>query len=371
MEKTGSKIYPLTLILLSSFCALFFSLAISLRQTEKVDQVAIHKDSQCVYFRLQHESNPFIPEMSDYVALNTALNHADSFMYYEIYSQPLFVNEYTDPSQAFFCDEPNVINAIQISQNVQKDFALSLQSGRFLSTGDYSSNGTNHIPVLMGYNYLDSFKIGDVFSSDYLFDPYTFNVVGFLENGAHIETSLFTYELDSCVVIPSFNVENISESTDGLLIHCSNQTSGVARASITESSVAYNELETLLKDNAAGSYTVYSSLLGLDLQQRYGIRMNQILYSSIIISVVLLAASIFFAIKGNGKPSKLATWWALFLLSVLNCTVLVTILQLILSLRINLIFALAMNSGVCASLFFSATTKRKTRSKYLPDNPTS
>ena len=77
------------------------------------------------------------------------------------------------------------LNAISIDQNYLDIFGLQLESGRLFSQEDFTHLDPDHVPVILGYDYMKYFSIGDTFKGSYLEIP------GLQNNGNFIESMTF------------------------------------------------------------------------------------------------------------------------------------------------------------------------------------
>lgn len=125
---------------------------------------------------------------------NFITNHPNYFTY-NVYEDTLFI---PDNSQV---DMVIPLDSIQINENFIKFFQLKLDSGELFSVLDYSD--TNPItPVILGYSYINDFKIGDIFL-DYQSKQY--KVIGFLNENSYyfnLKSNSNIIYLNNTVLIP-------------------------------------------------------------------------------------------------------------------------------------------------------------------------
>ena len=73
--------------------------------------------------------------------------------------------------------------AIQITESFFDLFPVTVAEGRSFTDQDYDFIRSGRIPVILGAAYRDSFHVGDTFEGYYIFDRFTFEVIGFAESG--------------------------------------------------------------------------------------------------------------------------------------------------------------------------------------------
>lgn len=271
MKRKNAK-YILTIVLLSlSFT--FFAFSMGILDLKRSDSERVAMDQGNVYLGLQHETNPLeladstetLDGFKDIFSLLQAL----PYKYYELYQQPLdcsadqgtffdaYFQEYRDSCEHAQC--------VQISENIQADFNLPLMSGRLLRLEDYEHTNGSVIPVLMGCDYSKTYKIGDTFSGNYLFSPFTFEIVGFLSEGSCISSSTVYIDLDRCIVMPSFDFVAAPDSSQEYItqkIHYANKTSGKLRVPLDQFDDAYSVVQDIMTSSTVGLYSVTSSSFG-------------------------------------------------------------------------------------------------------------
>ena len=73
--------------------------------------------------------------------------------------------------------------ALQVTDNLFDLFPLQIAEGRGFSDDDYDYLNKGRIPVILGAAYKDTLSIGDTFEGYYIFERFTFEVIGFAEGG--------------------------------------------------------------------------------------------------------------------------------------------------------------------------------------------
>ena len=78
--------------------------------------------------------------------------------------------------------------------------------GNAFSATDFLYNG-NRIPVLLGYDYLELYQIGDEITVLYAGYPLELKVIGFLDNTSSVHIGSTDISLDTYILLPSFDIE--------------------------------------------------------------------------------------------------------------------------------------------------------------------
>ena len=212
-------------------------------------------------YSIQHESNPLDKDILCFMDLYNKLlpDQNDEYEYYELYMQYL---ENSIENLKFYSVKTNeltescfAVKAIQISENVIRDHNISVSEGSLYDQGDYIYEQNEAIPILMGDAYTWVYEVGDTFIFQYLYDDYTFEVIGFLERGNKVILGGKSAVLDTYIIMPSFNIGDNVPITNGLKIHYANKTSGIVKMDMDKANLFYTEIEPLLTAANVGKYT--------------------------------------------------------------------------------------------------------------------
>lgn len=95
------------------------------------------------------------------------------------------------------------VKAVQLSHNALFRFNISVWGGEFFPDNNYQDG--DMVPVLLGYEYKDTFNVGDELEVEYIFKPFKFKVVGILNKDSHIMRLGEPLYLDRYIVMPSIN----------------------------------------------------------------------------------------------------------------------------------------------------------------------
>ena len=80
--------------------------------------------------------------------------------------------------------EPAVaVEAVQVTENFFDLFPVTIIEGRGFTDEDYDFLGKGAIPIILGAAYKGTFSLSDRFEGYYIFDRFTFEVIGFAESG--------------------------------------------------------------------------------------------------------------------------------------------------------------------------------------------
>lgn len=315
---------------LLTVCLLLSTLAIpTIHKEHKWNQLILDKDDGMVYLSLQHESNPLkLPNdrtvLQQFEQLYENL-HIDDTIYYEIYQQPL------GRAKGRFYDidsdtlETNVSSTmcVQISKNVPKDFDLTVAQGRLFEEADFHLSKGKAIPVLMGSAYQGVYQPGDTFQAEYLFVPYTFQIVGILDDGCALAHSGFTIDLEHAVIMPSVSYDDWPESEtewQSRKIHEANRVSGNFKLSQEQISSLYPQIRSIASSAGVGTFSLSASVWLFPI--RWGIDTGLILLGVCVLAALLLTVEIlclrrFLQHIGWKKRRKITYVILLFLLSAL------------------------------------------------------
>ena len=261
------------------------------------------------------------------------LINADEFAYYEIYYQFLYVLNYNgspvfremyekgNPYKEDIVMEINgvkyppaaTIKAAQLSYNCFSDFNLKLFEGEGLKEEDYFYSINETLPVILGYEYKDHYQIGDTFQSVYIAEPFTFEVIGFLEKDSYIQIGKKIKYLDRYIIMPSFHCEDPINTQDRIfqIRHYGLKTSGILKSS---DGVSNGKIKTIInrmaRESGLKKYSTWSTnaIAGID-QSAVG---NSFVESFILFyGTVLLLLSTFIIIVFNKKILRnIGAYWA-------------------------------------------------------------
>lgn len=220
----------------------------------------INTKDNSVYYTIQHETNPLDIDLSKLQKTYKDLNKSFSktgYQYLEVYYQ--YLEPVKENHKKFYTvqDElkqpANTIQAVQISINVLNDSDIS--KGRYFKPEDYMYYRDAVIPVLMGNAYKNIYDVGDRFEAIYLYQKYSFQIVGFLQKETEISAGERSTITDDFLVMPSFNLGEDADEDAGYRIHYANKISGLVQASKYSDS-DMNEITEILANDDIGRCTV-------------------------------------------------------------------------------------------------------------------
>lgn len=253
-----------------------------------------------IYLRLQQESSPLKEARDEYESMLTQLRGSEAFTYYEIYGQPLTVEE------NFFGELSDSVPCVQISKNVTNDFGLEVVSGRTFGNTDFLYDGTGSIPVILGNTYNGKIDPGTQFEGEYLYDTYQFTVIGILGENSRIDLGFKSYLLDESVIMPSFELSDTANFTDGMKIHYANKTSGAAKASSEMRNDIPDCINEIVNSSQSGRYSWYTSSARINFRQMVGI--DAINLAVMSITGILLTAGVYLFLICKKMKSVRFVW---------------------------------------------------------------
>lgn len=295
---------------------------------------------------------------------------AKEFEYYEIYYQflyilnyegsPIFREMYEDgnPYEEDIVMEINgiqyppaaTIKAAQLSYNCFSDFNLNLSEGKKLENDDYFYSINETVPIILGYEYKEQYKVGQKLQGVYIAEPFNFEIIGFLEQDSYIQIGNNVKYLDRYIIMPCFNCEKPINIQDKIfqIRHYGLKTSGTLRPL---EGVSNNKIKTIInkmaKESGLKKYAAWSTSDIAGVDQRI---IGKSLLSSFIVlyGILLLLSSAFIIIIFNKKIlCNIGTYWAYLVSGVNVLTIkrsiqfeilIVLVISNILSIIIQLVF---------------------------------
>ncbi|HZJ76529.1 MAG TPA: hypothetical protein VFC70_02360, partial [Oscillospiraceae bacterium] len=287
------------------------------------------------------EYSPFYSQPNGENNLKTMyekLISAKEFEYYEIYYQflyilnyegsPIFRQMYEDgnPYKEDIDIEINgvkyppaaTIKAAQLGYNCFSEFNLDLSEGKTFEKGDYFHNINETIPVILGYEHKEQYKVGQNLQGIYIAEPFNFEIIGFLEQDSYIQIGGKVKYLDRYIVIPCFNCEKPINVQDKIfqVRHYGLKTSGILRPA---EGVSNNRVKTIIskmaKESGLGAYSVWP----INNTINQGLIGGRLLLGFIMFyGILLLFSSAFIIIILNKRIARnIGTYWA-YLISGAN-----------------------------------------------------
>ncbi|MBQ6172729.1 MAG: ABC transporter permease [Clostridia bacterium] len=109
------------------------------------------------------------------------------------------------PTPIYF-ENNSIANGYAVDNNYIEAYKPILESGRFFTEEEYSDFDYDHIPVVLGAAYKNTYSLGDTFKASVFMssEKMTYEVVGFLAEGQVIieagNSRMITY--DNCMMVP-------------------------------------------------------------------------------------------------------------------------------------------------------------------------
>lgn len=242
-------------------------------------------DNGYTYVSLQHESDPTgLPNKEQTLKTFETVLHklcaTDLYQYYEIYTQPLenvTLSEGAYHYRSQFKTKPltDTVSCIQISDNVQYDFDISLLDGELFQNNAFLYQAGDKIPVLLGYDYVNLYELGTVFTADYLFSNFTFEVVGFLQDNSKIEKSTGIINLNKYIIMPSFQFIDSPQNEMEYVtqkIHNANRVSGKLRITPENYPAACKYFQDIISSTSLGEFSWSTSSI-VENYERFGLNL--------------------------------------------------------------------------------------------------
>ena len=285
-----TKCFLMTIILPIQFSALMLILYL-------YDMWIIYDlHSEIITISIQQESNPLLFNLKDYQMLYNELVTLDSNMasYYEVYLQYLEnsgVNEnlYYDYETDALSSETKAIKCIQIGKTVSELGDISIFQGRSFINSDYIYNDTV-IPIIIGNNYKDIYRVGDILELNYLYKQANFEIIGVACSDTNIRIGDYTYILDDYIIMPSFDLPLGASEDDMLKIHYANKTSG--KLILSKDNIEYFDMyiRPIITGSHTGNYSYNANSIDFQLNDRIGMSYNMIeksLCMFLLVTIVL------------------------------------------------------------------------------------
>ena len=290
------------------------------------------------------------PKSLQYLKLmHEKLRTAEEFHYYEINDQflyilnydgaPIFREMYEDgnPYREDIVMEINgtkyppaaTIKSVQLSLNCFSHFDLKIMEGEGFKEEDYIYKINDIVPVILGYDYREQYEIGQDLQGIYIAEPFTFRVIGFLEENSYLQVGANIKYLDRYMIIPFFNCENPVNLQDKIfqIRHYGLKTSGFILP-----------LEERIHSNIENIINHMAKECNLEEYSIWSIRDNGINHSKIadqlhlgliaLIVMFIAASATFMVVIFNKKIIRdKDIYWA-YMVSGLNISIIRKIIQL-------------------------------------------
>lgn len=147
----------------------------------------------------------------------TALSESKDFVYLEMYSQPISIDNYKEPSwytglepihlelENGYVGEFSDVEALWLGDTAISALDLSVDEGRAFSSDDFQYDADDDIPIILGHGYKSVYEIGDVVYCDMIVVRGTAKVIGFLQENSSILFCGNESCLDNYVIVPMIN----------------------------------------------------------------------------------------------------------------------------------------------------------------------
>lgn len=106
------------------------------------------------------------------------------------------------------------LKAIQLGQTAYKLVSDYLDMGRGFNNTDFSYSKGDNIPVILGSNYKQSYKLNDNIIVNYLERDVTLNIIGFFKSDLSLRINSNNYNLDTYICSPYFDIVDVIDDED-------------------------------------------------------------------------------------------------------------------------------------------------------------
>ena len=155
------------------------------------------------------------------------LQHEQDFSYVMIYNQfleleqkvpDIFLDgyEFGDTESSIYewkGETRYYTKCLQVSESFFEEYNVEISEGEGFSQEDYTLKEGKVIPLLLGNAYKDFYQLGDTFSGEYLFEAFTWKVVGFLDEKTFFYNTA-TGSFESCeryMLMPALTTQGTDE----------------------------------------------------------------------------------------------------------------------------------------------------------------
>ncbi|KAF6576889.1 ABC transporter permease [Listeria sp. FSL L8-0308] len=130
-------------------------------------------------------------------------------------------------------ETPDAYESIQVNQQFIDHFAIQTSEGRLFQAGDYNVKN-DVIPIILGYEYKDYFKLKQIIHVGYMGVNLKCKVIGFLGQHSFYNNGYALKYLDKLVVFPSLEVDNIHAQDRSFMLKLFlDKTSGYIQSSLS------------------------------------------------------------------------------------------------------------------------------------------
>lgn len=141
------------------------------------------------------------------------MRNTDEYKYLEMVPQDITIKTIRDGKEKFV-----PFSNYSVSPECLKEFKISASEGRLFTKDEMNiSLSDTTIPVLLGYNMENKYKVGDIFEGTYFLRDISFKVIGVLEKNSRLiktnivekgeDPSFYYVYLDDMFVTPLVNCE--------------------------------------------------------------------------------------------------------------------------------------------------------------------
>ncbi len=192
--------------------------------TNKFEKKYITQKYYQLVDRFEDEESGFIDSentLSKLMLFYDRLTSTDKFSFLEVYKQPVYIKDFEGPGQMFDGYEFDSIQkngdfsflkAVWCGRTFYDIYDIKLCEGKWFRETDFSYSRDDTVPVVLGYNYKDLYKTGDIIDSIIVngnSDGNKLEVIGFTAENTAVAYNSEFINLDNYIILPFNHVRSI------------------------------------------------------------------------------------------------------------------------------------------------------------------
>lgn len=171
----------------------------------------------------------------------------------------IFLEGYEQGDENYFDDESGnryeLFKNVTINAATQSYYDFKVIDGRNFESTDFTYNN-NTIPVMIGYDYKDYYKVGDTFTGEYLSCNFNYQVIGILDKNTLINIQDEIMVLDRYIVSPSIIVPNAPQTKEELFYQSTSYMQKIHGSVILSEEFGLSEF-TYMLENLKNTYSMF------------------------------------------------------------------------------------------------------------------
>ena len=231
-------IISIVYLFIAFVCLEFLFLNINTFNTRS-NSIFNHKDKNVEEYRLVDLANTshIIRDYQSVKVLKKFYNKFisnDNYTYYESIKQPVYIANFKG-NEVFYYDyefnqaqKPSIDKSVEyshvkqayINYSMVEKFNISdnILEGSAFKSDDFIIEEMKEVPIIMGYEYLKYYKVGDLLKAKLSKDVYTsYRIIGFLKKDIPIQINGKLTFLDRYIITPSMNFTYLPKTEKDIL----------------------------------------------------------------------------------------------------------------------------------------------------------